>query len=555
MNTKIITSRIVSDILINKGVEDVVICPGSRNAPLMLSFGHRTEIRKHSIVDERSAGFFALGLSLKTKKPSVLISTSGTAVLNFAPAIAEAYYQKIPLIILTADRPDYLIDQADSQSLRQNNIFANYIQKSYILSHRLQTKNDLIYAERIVNEAYHIANNGSPVHINLPFEEPLYDIIEEDKKSYRIIQSVPSKNVLSPSLIEEFQKSWNKATKKMILIGQGEYDLKWVKTLENSLDDSCILISETLSNLRVSNSISGIDKVLQRIKEKSEFIPEILITTGGAIVSKKIKQFLREAPNFEHWHFQQEEEYLDTYFHLTKMLKVDFAYFIEKVANSKNTSSDYQKLWLKEKQDSEAKHKKYLQSAPWSDLKVYDILFSKIPKESVLHLANSTPVRYAQLFEKATDYLSLSNRGTSGIDGSLSTAIGYASLSDKINTVISGDLSFFYDSNALMKKGISNNLKIVLINNQGGNIFRFIPGPQNSGLLEEFFEAKHNFSAKYISKAFNIPYYSANDESELLDVIGDFYNNPTASIMEIFTDGRVDAEVLKEYFQGLHKPL
>ncbi len=551
MNTKIITSRIVSDILINKGVEDVVICPGSRNAPLMLSFGHRTEIRKHSVVDERSAGFFALGLSLKTKKPTILISTSGTAVLNFAPAIAEAYYQKIPLIVLTADRPDYLIDQADSQSLRQNNIFVNYIQKSYSLSHRLQTKNDLIYAERMINEAYHIANNGSPVHINLPFEEPLYDTIEEPQKSYRIIESVPSQNILSPSLIEEFRKSWNKAAKKMIIIGQGEYDLKWQETLENSLDDSCILISETLSNLRIPNSISGVDKVLQRVKEKSEFVPELLITTGGAIVSKKIKQFLREAPYFEHWHFQQEEEFLDTYFHLTKMLKVDFAYFMEKIATSKNSSSGYQKLWLKEKQDSETKHAKYLQSAPWSDLKVYDILFSKIPKESVLHLANSTPVRYAQLFEQAKDYLSFSNRGTSGIDGSLSTAAGFASLSDKTNTIITGDLSFFYDSNALMKKGISSNLKIILINNQGGNIFHFIPGPKDSGLLEEFFEAKHNFSAKHISKAFKIPYYSAKDESELLDSIREFYDNPTASIIEIFTDGKVDAEVLRGYFLAL----
>jgi 2-succinyl-5-enolpyruvyl-6-hydroxy-3-cyclohexene-1-carboxylate synthase len=546
----------LAEILVNSGVEDVVICPGSRNAPLVQSFGVQKGIRKHSIVDERSAGFFAMGLSLKTQQPTVLVSTSGTAALNFSPAIAEAYYQKIPLLILTADRPDFLIDQGDGQSLRQNGIYDNFIVKSYHLSHRLVDENDIRFADRLINEAYFLASSHKgPVHLNLPFVEPLYSIEnkEDISQKSRKITAFPSLSNLDESAWNNLRSRWNQAERKMIIIGQGECSQKTMDNLTDAVDDSCIIISETLSNMQLPHSISGIDKLLASIPDaqSESFMPDLLITTGGAIVSKKIKSFLRSASDYMHWHIDEKKEYMDTYLHLTHQIPVSFGTFLQNVHFDTGQTSDYRNKWMTLKDEVEKKHSQFMKDCPWTDLKVFDVLLDRIPKTSILHLGNSTVVRYAQLFEHARDFSTFSNRGTSGIDGSISTAVGYATLSNKENIVISGDLSFFYDSNALMNQHFPDNLKIIVINNQGGNIFRFIQGPSDTGFLEKFFEVKHNYQAKSLAESFHLEYYFAKNEKELIESLDIFLSANKGGVLEIFTPNEESASILKKYFAFL----
>ncbi len=556
MKERINTAFLAADILKALGVEDVVLCPGSRNAPLIQAFGQYKELRKHSIVDERSAGFFALGLGLQTKKPAVLVSTSGTAVLNFAPAIAEAYYQKVPLLILTADRPDYLIDQGDGQSMHQQNVYRNYILQSFQLSHRLSGKKDLAFAQRIINQAFMISVQSSgPVHINMPFEEPLYGASRfPESENRRLIHRLPVRIRPDEEAIAPLKERWRKAGRKMIILGQGEYSDTLLMKLEKFAGEDCIILSETLSNIQTENSISGIDKVLavMKVEEKEELFPEILLTAGGAIVSKKIKSFLREAPDYEHWHVDKDAAFMDTFFHLSMLIPLDLEVLLDSFGHEeKLKDSPYRKKWLSLKPKAEEIHGDFVRSLDWSDFYIFEHLFRIIPGDTLLHLGNSTIVRYAQLFESARRFRSFSNRGTSGIDGSLSTAVGFSTLSKAKNLMITGDLSFFYDSNALMSRNLPSNLKIILINNQGGNIFRFIPGPDTTGFLEEFFEAKHSFRADKICQVFGLSYFSASDKQEFQAALDALLHHPDTALLELFTQGELSARVLSSYFERL----
>ncbi len=555
MKKRINTAVLAADILKALGVEDVVLCPGSRNAPLIQAFGQYDELRKYSIVDERSAGFFALGLSLQTKKPTVLVSTSGTAVLNFAPAIAESYYQKVPLLILTADRPDYLIDQGDGQSMHQQNVYRNYILHGFQLSHRLATKEDLAFAQRTLNQAYTVSMlSPGPVHINMPFEEPFYlPPAFPQSENIRLIRQLPVHSRPDEEAMNPLRQQWRNARRKMIILGQGEYSASLRTKLEKLSAQGCVFISETLSGMQLKNSISGVDKVLAAIseEEKDDFSPDILITTGGAVVSKKIKSFLREAPSYEHWHVDKAATFTDTFFHLSMLIPLDPEDFLDSLAYDAGNDTSFQEKWLMRKRKTEQIHQDFVQSLNWSDFYVFEHLFPNIPEDFLLHLGNSTVVRYAQLFEAARHFRSFSNRGTSGIDGSLSTAAGYASLSKAKNLMITGDLSFFYDSNALMIKNLPSNLKIILINNQGGNIFRFIPGPDTTGFLEEFFEAKHSFRADKICQAFGLGYFSASDEREFQTALNALLHHPHTALLELFTPGEMSARVLTSYFARL----
>jgi len=547
---------LLAELFVKKGLSDIIISPGSRNAPVIISFANKQGIRALSIVDERSAAFFALGMAQQLGKAVAVACTSGSAALNYAPAIAEAYYQKIPLLVLTADRPPELIDQGYGQTIRQRNVYENYIKASFELPVDIEDETSLKKVEKIINEAINLTQypEPGPVHINIPFREPLYGTSEEMIDA-KVFEYVKEQVDLKP-IISELSNSWNNSDKVLIVAGQQQRDDELNKLLSNIVDDKKVtLLSETTSNLNSENFIDCIDNVISTIEvdESATFKPDLLITYGGQVVSKMIKKFLRDNPPDEHWHISPSGKEMDTYFRLKQVVPVEpNVLFNELLLSLPEKQPDYLNIWLNKKSIVVSRKKEYLNKIAYSDLKIFDFILSNLPSGTNLHLGNSTPVRYSQLFGSDERFNYFSNRGVSGIDGQISTAAGSTYVSNNLNVLITGDLGFFYDSNGLMNNYLKSNLKIIVINNSGGGIFRFIEGPSSTDHQEEFFEARHNWKAEKIAQAFNVEYYKAENLEQLDSAFSDFLDNKNdPSILEIFTPPEENAEILKEYFNYL----
>jgi 2-succinyl-5-enolpyruvyl-6-hydroxy-3-cyclohexene-1-carboxylate synthase len=546
-------------ILQKKGLKYLVISPGSRNAPLINTFLALPDVKCLSIVDERSAAFFALGLAQKSGELVAMTCTSGTAALNYAPAIAEAYYQKIPLIVLTADRPVEWIDQGDGQTINQKNIYKNYIRKSIELPQNIKNADELWYNMRLINQATNLAfyPNPGPVHINLPYSEPLYEEVGLELPEASIIEDCIPENSISTNQKQVFANLLNQSQSVMILAGQAIKNEKLDEALSKlSVFDQWILLSETNANIKADDAVQCIDRVLATIpkgKEK-DFAPEVLLTIGGAIVSKKIKAFLRlHRPKF-HFHIYLASDHPDTYQCLSNSVYLGAADFFQQIQPLlQNRESNFKNLWVQYKNLASTGHQQFLKDCAFCDLKAFSRIFELLPKKTDLHLANSTPVRYGQLFRHKAGLNHYANRGTSGIDGCISTAAGSAFIGPNLSVVISGDLSFFYDSNALWNNYLSKNLRIIVINNGGGNIFRIIDGPSKTDHLETFFEARHQQKAEGLALAFGLEYFSAENEVELEAMLPKFFSAELqkTALLEIFTNGKRSAQILKDYFRFL----
>lgn len=550
---------LLADLFVKSGLSNIVISPGSRNAPIILSFANRPEINAFSIIDERSAAFFALGMSLQTNKTTAITCTSGSAVLNYASAISEAYYQNIPLLVITADRPKNMVDIGDGQTIRQENIFSNYISHSFELPENIDSEDDFKQAEEIINKALHgcLSPIPGPVHINIPFAEPIYGTTEE-LVSGKLADTITMPKVTDTVIINNIIEKVNSSKKIMIIAGQNRPKSELVNILcEISGRANTIILTETTSNIFINNTIDTIDNVISTFSgdDKEVFKPDILISFGGQVVSKMIKKYLRNNKPEFHWHISPSGESMNTYFSLTDAITFDVVDFFNLLEiHGNDSTSDYSELWLEKKHKIDIRKNEYLNQIEYSDLKVFDTILKLLPENTILHLGNSTPIRYSQLFgsRKLIEYNS--NRGVSGIDGQVSTAVGYSYKSDKLNVLITGDLGFLYDSNGLMNYYLKPNLKIIVINNQGGGIFRFIPGPDTTPNLEKFFEAQHQWSAEHICKAFNVAYLRANNNEDVSSKLNQlFTNNNTPTVLEIDTPSEKNATILREYFKFIAK--
>ena len=545
---KIPLAQSLIEIFKAKGIQHIVISPGSRNAPLTIGFTNQQDFFKcYSIADERCAAFFALGIAQQLNQPVALVCTSGSALLNYYPAVAEAFYSQIPLIVVSADRPQNKIDIGDGQTIRQENVFANHSLYNANLTEFASNDNDIK-----INVAIHeaIVKKG-PTHINIPFEEPLYDLVSELSVEPKLL--LFENETYSFILEEKFIKQWNSAKKKLILVGE----LK-PNSIENSIieslanDDSVVVLTEKTSNLHHETFIDTIDTLITPFTDEDfkEFQPEILITFGGMVVSKRIKAFLRKYKPQEHWHIDSLRAY-DTYGSLSHHFVTKPNLFLSQLLDKeKPVTSDYKITYSKINQSRKEKHSQYVNDIPFSDFKAFEFISNNLPKDIQLQVSNSSAIRYIQLVTIDKSIEVFCNRGTSGIDGSTSTAIGAALQSDKPTICITGDISFFYDSNALWNNYIPKNFKIILINNSGGGIFRILPGHQETEVFTTFFETSHNLNASHLAKMYDFEYYSAKDESSLQSQWQLFINqNDKPCLLEIFTPEKINDKIVTNYFK------
>jgi 2-succinyl-5-enolpyruvyl-6-hydroxy-3-cyclohexene-1-carboxylate synthase len=539
----------VIEICKAKGVEHIIISPGSRNAPLTIGFANQSCFKCYSIVDERCAAFFALGIAQQINKPVAVVCTSGSALLNYYPAVAEAFYSQIPLVVISADRPHDKIDIGDGQTIRQENVFSNHILYNANLHEIASVENDLK-----INEALSISMiNKGPVHINVPFEEPLYATVNSLNIVPKIIPIV--EEIKTFEIQEDFISKWNGSTKKLILVGELKPNFIDSFVLEQlTKDDSVVVMAETTSNLHNETFISNIDAIITPFTtdDFEHFKPEILVTFGGMVVSKRIKAFLRKYQPSQHWHIDELRAY-DTYYCLTSHIKTNANSFFNQLY-SKNivVSSSYAREFADIVSLRKQRHNEYLKKAPFSDFSVFALIANQLQDNINLQISNSSAIRYLQLFDIKENIEVFCNRGTSGIDGSTSTAIGAAITSKKPTVLITGDISFFYDSNALWNKYIPKNFKIILINNSGGGIFRILPGHKENQVFNEFFETSHNFNANLLAEMYGFNYRCTDENIDLEKLLDEFMNtNEKPSILEICTPEKQNNEVLLKYFKNL----
>lgn len=555
----------IAEICAKKGVRLAVISPGSRSAPLTLAFARHPHIKTFIVPDERSAAFIALGMAQALHQTVALLCTSGSASLNYAPAIAEAYFQEIPLLVLTADRPPEWIDQKDGQTIRQEHMYGKHVKADFTLPTDYSHPDALWHINRMVNEAINLTQHGQrqPVHINVPIREPFYPVADEEiifDTQVRIIEQM--RVVRSPSQIDwqHLMELEEECEKQLIVVGQTSANpalLTMLPQIERKGIFKIPIVADLISNAYpFGKTISHHDLILMQADEnlKKSLQPDLLITTGKSILSKALKQFLRHYPPRYHWHFQEYGQAPDTFQHLTHILPISpekgLEYYLS-YTRKKLPKSTYLDFWLQEERKAELFLKDFFEhSHTFNEFESVHELLEQLPVASLLHLANSMSVRYANYLsikpEKNIEVFA--NRGTSGIDGSNSTALGASIVSPQIVTLLTGDMAFLYDRNAFWHNYIPPNLRIVVINNGGGGIFRLLPGSATLPELEEYFETKQNSSANFLAKEFRMDYQSVANKEDLREALKTFFEpSKKAKILEIHTKSKENMAFFEKF--------
>lgn len=520
--------RDLISLMIAHGVTRCVACPGSRNSPIVASLAALPDFECRGATDERSAGFVACGWAARVQAPVAVCVTSGSALLNLHPAVAEAFYRHLPLLIISADRPESWIGQQDGQTLPQPGVFAGLCRMSVQLP---EAEDAQWHRNRLINEALLELNHRceGPVHINIPLSEPLFATTDEPLPTPRIIRRTELAR-MNAEAENELLDIVASCPRRLILLGQ----LANAAQLPTSLisEKAFAVIGEHLCN--TPSAQTRPDFILGPSPEPS-FSPDLLITYGGCVISKRLKTLLRQNPPREHWHISEDGTIVDTFCNLTRVIEGDPAELWELLAA------------FAEEGDEEWAARWYAPTPvpqfPFSAMQIIGDLLQSLTSDSVLHLANSSAVRFAQLFPIPEGVQVECNRGVNGIEGSLSTALGFAMGDTRPQFIICGDLSFFYDMNALWLQGIPAHVRILLINNGGGGIFDFIPTPENP-----LVNGAHQAKACAWAADCGFKTYTVHNESEWQTALTALISPGSAPVLvEAFTDSVNDAQLFKQF--------
>jgi len=533
-----------------KGIKHAILSPGSRCAPITLAFARHPEIHSRTISDERSAAFIGLGMAQQLEKPVVLVCTSGSAAYNYAPAIAEAFFQQIPLIVITADRPPEWIDQWDGQTIRQTEIYGKHVKGSFQFPDDFGHFDKIWHANRITNEAINLAYQFpcGPVHINIPLREPFYPETWEKfefSREIRCIDPLMGNLQLSEESKQKLIASLTKFRRILIVPGQQRPNAKIQQAIDHlSKEGKAVVVTDTISNLQSAHTINLHDHFVGNQELGKTLEPDLIISFGKSIISKNLKLFLRNSKAI-HWHIQPEGYVPDTYQSMSKLIPCNPFFFLQFLLKEAQSDLAFVGKW----KDLENKLRKnlgpVLDQSAFGEYKAIATVMRYLPSQSKVHLANSMAVRYVNFLGERPQEI-ICNRGTSGIDGSNSTAIGCAFTTKDPVVLITGDLAFFYDRNAFWHNYPMTNLTIILLNNHAGGIFRLIDGPAKQPELEEFFETRQRLSAENLAKDFGFEYHLVNDERSLEMELKDFFSKSKhPKILEIETNSQKNAEILK----------
>lgn len=556
----------IAEICARKGVEEVVLSPGSRCAPLTIAFARHPQLRVRTVPDERAAAFIGLGIAQQTGKPVVLVCTSGTAAYNYAPAVAEAYFQNIPLLLLTADRPPEWIDQLDGQTIRQHRIYGDHVKRSLDFPVDTQHPDAQWHAARLLSEALNEATAfpAGPVHVNVPLREPFYPAPDEEvtyRADVKVIEELPSAYGLPQQTWEVLRQELQQFKRLLVVAGQDRKD----EAVYAAVQAFCrvtgaVHVTDTISNQQSeSETINYHDVFLgaRHLHTQEQIRPDLLITFHKSLISKNLKLFLRQQPGLQHWHVQQTGAVADTFQALTRIVRTTPQDFFQQLSQQENpvqVAPAFTSAWFELEAQGKAVLTHFHKNSPFSEFGVCYQVLRNLPQTSLLHLANSMSVRYANLIGVADkkNVEVFANRGTSGIDGSTSTAVGAALTTDKLVMLLTGDMAFLYDRNALWHTYLPQNLRIVVLNNHGGGIFRMIEGPRNQPELRPFFETEQRQTAQKTAEDMGLQYIHVTNEAGLAAALPKFFD-PAAGpqLLEVETSSPHNYAVFEAYRQAV----
>ncbi len=533
-----------SEVLRQMGLRQAVVCPGSRNAPLAVSFARNPQIESFSIVDERSAAFIALGMCLESGQPTAVCCTSGTALLNFAPAAAEAYYQEIPLVLISADRPPEWIGQRDGQTIQQHGALNPHVKASYQLPANLDHGDAQWEYRRKLQEAMMTAQQSpkGPVHINIPFREPFYP---EEGQLLEFSEEIPSLTSVRGTLqvtaknATPFLDDWKAARHKIIVLGQGIPEKDVLQSLSNLSANSHIpVIADVISNgTGIGQVVTGQDLFLSNRGLWESLKPDLVLTLGQSLISKQLKLMLRQGT--KHWHLSSGERTSDTFQSLCGIVEAPLQGILQLLSSETSNDVAYFEKWQSLQHQVTLLLEEKMTQQPFCDFVAMSEIMTALPADMEVHLANSMAVRYANFFHRPgqQDVRYHSNRGTSGIDGANSTAVGFAINSEKINLLITGDLSFLYDRNAFLHDQVPDNLKVIVINNYGGGIFDLIPGPRRLSQEERvrYLGTVHRRTLRLFAEEESFAYYVAKGREDLKKGMVSLFSNAGRGLLEVQT--------------------
>ena len=551
--------NILTALLVAHGVRHAVVCPGSRNAPIVHNLNECPDIACYPVTDERSAGFYALGMSqaltkpVCVKEPVVVCVTSGTALLNLTPAIAEAYYQRWPLVVISADRPPQWIDQLDGQTLPQPDALGRFVAKAVSLPEPRDDE-ERWYCNRLVNEVLLKSREGFPVHINVPIAEPLFSFTTQTLPAQRKIELIGS--LMNNRLFREtFLSAFFQARKPMVIVGQTYFDDSCMAADLYEIGAYAVVLSESLTN---TVERCHFDEVLPLLEGDDSYKPDFILYLGGTLVSKRLKRFIRGLSDVSVWSVSEDGAVYDTFMHLTGIIKGSVyeatVLLMDAIEQSTATHTEtfverWNRLLQRASAHADAYEPAYSQMAAvkWFERRIEE---KKISKKASFHYANSTAIRLANIY--ACHYV-YCNRGVNGIDGSLSTAAGFSLVKDDTVYCVIGDLSFFYDQNALWNQNLKGNFRVLLLNNGKGGIFNMLPGLEQSPVRDSFVAASHQTSAEGICQQNHVVYLRADDMEQMQKGIETLLSleSDRPVLLEVFTNASEDESAYRLYFKQL----
>ncbi len=557
--------RIIFDLLSAHHISEIVLSPGSRNAPLLIGAASRPHLHKYIVSDERNAAFIALGISLVKQRPVALVCTSGTALYNYAPAVAEAFYQHVPLIIITADRPVQWIGQDDSQTLVQPGALREITKGFWNIPVESENNDEIRwYVNRVVNEAIITSGEGipGPVHINIQLDNPLNKKYSGNTvRSERVVEFISNDSRLSTL---QKKRLASKLSGKKILVVAGFMPPS--DKLNQALMKFCnlpevFLMAETISNIHLDFDCHCIDTMLSQLNSLSEseleiLKPQIVISIGGALVSRMLKDFIRKCDNVEHWTLSDTSPGSDCFKKLTRHIDCSPERFFNMMnselrrnhsGKSDRVSSEYKEKWELFRAQCKERRNNFVRNAQWSELKAFDIITRMLPRGCNLFLSNGTPIRYSQIFSDRMPHACYCNRGVSGIEGGNATAVGGAVAYNGETILITGDMSFGYAPHILGLPFLPADFKIIIINNHGGGIFRFIGTTRDLPERETYFCADPRIPVEGLASAYGWKYFKASDEDELKKSMQALFLSESRSILEIEVNPELSARLLREF--------
>ena len=553
--------NILTSLLLEYGVSDAVVCPGSRNAPIVHNLSVCEAIRCRPVTDERSAVFYALGLAIATKRPTVVCVTSGSALLNAMPAVAEAAYQHVPLIVISADRPQQWIDQLDGQTIPQPDALGRFVRKAVQLPEPHNDEERWL-CRRLVNEAMHLATCrlGAPVHINVPISEPLFEFNIEQLPQLSRFNNI--KRAVFKDASMDMPDAFHEAKRPMIVIGQLAHGTVSHETIR-SLSEKYVVMSEPLSNPSymtihfdeaIRYIVSDNSSINDDEDDKTAYYPDYVIYVGDTLVSKPARRFLRNAKAPSCLITPDAADIHDPLMTLTDIVECDTMSINALLASLCDAPDTDERCRFHDRWQSfldacaahaDAYAPEYSQMAT---VKYFEEQLADLDIDICVHYANSSAVRLACIY--AQHYV-WCNRGVNGIEGSLSTAAGFSLATHDMTVCVIGDLSFFYDQNALWNSNLRGNLRIILLNNRGGGIFRQLPGLNDSPAADDLVMASHENTAQGICTQNDIGYLSAKnmDEMQIGVVTLLTRESERPMLLEVFTDSNDDIKALEKYFK------